>query len=1558
MVTSLGLISLLAGPVLANDFGVKGKGGQEPKPEPTAPPECDQCPWPPPESDQNNGETGRKSGKGSGSQRPTGGDPVDAYTGRMFLQKTDLVVNGVVPIRMTRQYDSRSNYDSPLGYGWSFTYDMRLFEYPDDTVTVRGWEGRRWRYAAPDPQGLYPALDPARGALPKLEEVTQGTVTHKLTFQDGNRVLFDADGKIYAFETPQGNRLRFSYAPQKAALSGMSPYALDPTTARTVAQVWQITSIREQLKYQVGTNPEEFTDRAVALDYDPTTGRLRYIQSHDGRRVDYAHLEAEFHPAATPPSPVFRGNLASVAGPYNPILTPPESAAEGVLETYRYPGTPLAGSSAEAFEHIHNLTYYDDGEGTETHITEYDISSDRVTAQDYGDSHWDFSYVGDPATQTTIDRTIVTPNFPDPGTSSAIATTVYSFSAEGFLIEKQDALDHVFKYPRVSGRDIDRVEVFDAADLVTPIRSFELSHYSSGLLQTRAVTLSRTGETITENWTYTGPFIGTYEVNSSIPNANGAYTEFQYLDPIFSENVSAIRRRESNGGTPSFVTTTFAYDDEHGQLETVTPPAVPGDSMSIRRVYYDENDDDPVGSNPRVIRNGLLKRIEILDGVTVDDHLAREFDYDAAGNAIKITDALDEVTDLAWDSRGRVVRVTTQMGGDPSEWESTLLRYGAPSDDTTPGSFLYEVETGALGPTGGDSEGQIRRFERDARGRVSEVRRKDGGAYALFAEFRYDSDDNRVHSSQPAEPGVNRTVHSGYDRMRQLTSVKDDAGNETQFAYDALGNRKQVTDANDQVVDFVFDELDRLVEVIQRGNVPMGSPLAPLANDLSTKFAYDVSGNVTSVTDPKVNETIYAYDELSRLVKVTQPLGTPTEVTYDYDDRGRLETVTNGRGQTLTYTYFPWGGLDDIEHDLNDGGSTEDRTVSYTYDLNGNLRATVDDDFLTSAAAGSPAGEEPAQRLYTFTYDELDRVEGVTAHYISPSPQLTSSYDPFGNRDTLTLSQGAESLVHGWNYDDLNRLANLTAPGDSTPTVSFTYLGNDDLDTITHGNGLVTDYDYHPEGVIQAVTVGPVATPLHRLAYTIDPALNIDTVTETIAGVQQSPAYGYGYDAVYRLVGASYPTGLGLPGSEAFPYDDAGNRDDDPLAASPWEYDANNRIQKSPSAGTLDVAYGFDNDGNMTSRDDNGATRTLSWDATNRLRQVVDSASGTTTYRHDPFGRRLEKTTGGTTTRYLWDGDQLLAEYDGSGNRQRRYGLAGGFSPVQMVEGAGGQCNDGQDNDGDSLSDTADPDCTSASDPTEGTELEVHADHLDTPRMLTDRSGVAVWRAAQEAFGAAIVDEDPDGDSAKVTFNIRFPGQYYDDETGLHYNRFRYYDAAIGRYVSADPIGQAGGPNVFSYAKNNPLNWLDARGAEPTPPPRDSGGNPSPPPVPPPPDKHGNEQGWRPVPGTEDRPTKWVPENPVPSDSGGQPSGSWDADNGHWDMDDGQGGRRRYLPDGTEVDHDNNPVNSDYSVLDDLLGTSFCAQNPSVCAGVATGLFLGYQAGKACVGAAIGLFAN
>ena len=106
----------------------------------------------------------------------------------------------------------------------------------------------------------------------------------------------------------------------------------------------------------------------------------------------------------------------------------------------------------------------------------------------------------------------------------------------------------------------------------------------------------------------------------------------------------------------------------------------------------------------------------------------------------------------------------------------------------------------------------------------------------------------------------------------------------------------------------------------------------------------------------------------------------------------------------------------------------------------------------------------------------------------------------------------------------------------------------------------------------------------------------------------------------------------------------------------------------------------------------------------------------------------------------------------------------------------------------------------------------IHNDDLGTPKQITNKNQTVVWEAEHDPFGKATVNEDPDGDGLMITNNLRFPGQYYDQESWLHYNMARYYDPNTGRYITSDPIGLFGGLNTYLYVNANPLIFIDPFG--------------------------------------------------------------------------------------------------------------------------------------------------
>lgn len=194
-----------------------------------------------------------------------------------------------------------------------------------------------------------------------------------------------------------------------------------------------------------------------------------------------------------------------------------------------------------------------------------------------------------------------------------------------------------------------------------------------------------------------------------------------------------------------------------------------------------------------------------------------------------------------------------------------------------------------------------------------------------------------------------------------------------------------------------------------------------------------------------------------------------------------------------------------------------------------------------------------------------------------------------------------------------------------------------------------------------------------------------------------------------------------------------------------------------------------------------GTPLTYVYDAAGRLESVSDSSGVLATYTYDAQNLRTKKVvTGGAATHYVYGAGGLLSgEYDNTGGLIREYVYHYG-EPVAQIDGG--------------VSETL---------------IYLHTDHLGTPRVASNSSGTQVWSWDSDAFGVGA----PTG-TADV--NLRFAGQYFDAESGLHYNWNRYYNPATGRYVSSDPIGLGGGINTFGYSFANPVMFIDPEGLEPT----------------------------------------------------------------------------------------------------------------------------------------------
>jgi RHS repeat-associated protein len=267
---------------------------------------------------------------------------------------------------------------------------------------------------------------------------------------------------------------------------------------------------------------------------------------------------------------------------------------------------------------------------------------------------------------------------------------------------------------------------------------------------------------------------------------------------------------------------------------------------------------------------------------------------------------------------------------------------------------------------------------------------------------------------------------------------------------------------------------------------------------------------------------------------------------------------------------------------------------------------------------------------------------------------------------------------------------------------------------------------------------------------------------DIIQNIDQSGAHVYGYDALDRLTSASYPA----TGNESYAYDAVGNRTSSHRSAN-YSYQPFNRLTNTDTA-----SYLYENNGNLISKSDGAGTTQLQWDFENHLTQAVTPASGGVSYKYDALGRRIQNApSNGASTNFTYDGEDVAQDKTSAGVITEYLNGPGIDNKIRQKT---------------------------------GTTLNYFAqDHLGGTTALTDSNGALVERETYDAYGNSV-------GSARTRYG--FTGRERDSLTGLLYYRARSYDPLLGRFISEDPIGLAGGINQFAYVGNNPQNAKDPTG--------------------------------------------------------------------------------------------------------------------------------------------------
>lgn len=884
----------------------------------------------------------------------------------------------------------------------------------------------------------------------------------------------------------------------------------------------------------------------------------------------------------------------------------------------------------------------------------------------------------------------------------------------------------------------------------------------------------------------------------------GNVTQYTYNDRGLE-----ISRTEAAGTSVARTITTQWHDNLN------LPTQITDGNRRINRIY------DSVGR--------LLS--ETITDTTTGDARTTTYTYNTQGLMASMNGArtdVNDVTTYAYDAQNRRNRVTNALGH-----QTRVLAFNS-NNQPTRTQDANAIET---------------RFAYDSDQRLTQMIRAQGTTQQQITQFNYDAVGNLIKVTLPSLMGSAASagwVTYTYNDARHLTGMNDSLGNVTEYALDVQGNitATVMKDANENVLyqqTAVYDELSRLYSLTQGANNTASE----------TNLRYNKNNQSDERIDAKNQTATQEYDALQRLVKSINNAQGETLTQYDRHDN--ITQVIAPNGATTTYEYNAFG-------DVTQMSSSDTGVTQYTYDSAGNVASMTNAHQETASYSYDALNRVTAVNYNTgnesdaeFSYDNCTYGEGRLCEATQDGTTIRYNYDQLGRITEQTQSDSTNnvSLQAQYTYNRLNQVSTLTYPSGLSVNRSYDALGK--LLRIQNANGQ-TLFNQAWEGArVKQQTLANnwresrsydnqsrlarrnyVYASAGNTNYSYDPVSNITAINERLNSQESSATSTYTYDALNRI---NRETGIA---SNQFTYDENGNRLSKNSNSYTYTADSNRLIGADGKTITLDVLGNTVQDTNHLNY-----ARRFEYTPANRLKRIESdlgepagepecityfffwcteyaeaeaAEQSTADYRYNALGQRVQKvvneprtitettseevcvqyffifcteyetqTTSTVTieqvqeTRYFAynQAGQLMGEYDESGNAIHEIVWAGN-QPVALIK--------------------------------QGQTYAIHADYLNTPRALGDSNGNIVWRLQGDAFGETQANEDPDGNGQTITFNLRFPGQYYDSESRLHYNYFRYYDPTKGRYITSDPIGLNGGLNTYGYAGSNPAKYLDPLG--------------------------------------------------------------------------------------------------------------------------------------------------